>query len=108
MKNKGIIMVWSRKLSKDDIKDLVAQITTLNIMIDRMAQSQRDQAKEIKYLQTYMDARLKDELNTVERKYIAFLEGKLIQTDEEAGKLKHEREAERYRMHQHFYSKTST
>ena len=98
-------MSWGNKLKKEDIKDLVAQITTLNITIDRMAQSQRDQAKEIKYLQTYMDARLKDELNTVERKYIAFLEGKLIQLDDEAGKLKGEREVERYRMHQHYFNK---
>ena len=98
-------MSWCNKLKKEDIKDLVAQITTLNITIDRMAQSQKEQAKEIKYLQTYMDTKLREELNTVERKYIAFLEGKLIQTDEEAGKLKQEREMERHRMHMHFYTK---
>ncbi len=93
------------KMNNEDIQALCAELKAMNINIDRLMTAQRQTHKEVEKIQCFMDDRVKEELHTVERKYITFLEGKLIQVDEEAGKLKSERELERYRMHTSFYSK---
>lgn len=96
-------MSWGSKLKLSDLNDVKIQLSTLNIMIDRLLTAQKETQKEVKNIHYQIDDKIKQELNTVERKYIEFLEGKLINFDLEVGKIKQERNSEFYRMQQNLY-----
>jgi septal ring factor EnvC (AmiA/AmiB activator) len=71
----------------------------------RAAEKQSHQAVEmLKDLKYEINRDMKDELDTTQRKYIALLEGKLIQFDEEARRIKAEKDAQYQRLHNYFYS----
>jgi|SRR6516225_3206213 hypothetical protein len=71
----------------------------------RAAEKQSHEAvqllKELKYK---INEDMREELDTTQRKYIALLEAKLIQFDQEAVKIKAEKDAQYQRLHNYFYS----
>jgi len=93
-----------KKFNEEEVKTLVSELTTMNIMIDRLTRAVEDNKREIRNIQTQINDKVREELDTTQRRYITMLEGKLIQFDEEAAKIKGEREIERLRLNGYFYS----
>jgi hypothetical protein len=71
----------------------------------RAAEKQSHEAVELlKELKYKINEDMRNELDTTQRKYIALLEGKLVQFDQESGKIKAEKDAQYQRLHNYFYS----
>jgi len=107
MKPSGGIMKFfnfERVLSAEDVKEVAVQLTTMNKMLDRLIDENRELKREIGNVKNRIDQKVIEELDTVQRRYLTMLEGKLIQFDQEAAKLKADKEIEYHRLHGYFYS----
>ena len=94
-----------KKFNEEEVKTLVSELTTMNIMMDRLTRAVEENRREIKNIQTQINDKVREELDTTQRRYITMLEGKLIQFDQEADKLKTDKEIEYQRLHGYFYSR---
>ena len=92
------------KLGDDHLKDLVVELTTLGKLIDQVIQTQKKTNEEIRKIQTSIDAKVHEELDTIQRRYITMLEGKMVKFDNEANELRQERERNFQKLHGYFYS----
>ncbi len=97
-------MFGKKDCSEEYVKTIVSELTTLNIMIDRLGRSIEDNRREIKNIQTEINNKVREELDTTQRRYITMLEGKLIQFDKEASEIKTQRELEHVKLHGYFYA----
>jgi len=95
---------FERVLSAEDVKEVAVQLTTMNKMLDRLIDENRELKREIGNVKNRIDQKVIEELDTVQRRYLTMLEGKLIQFDQEAAKLKADKEIEYHRLHGYFYS----
>lgn len=95
---------FEKKMSEEDVREVAVQLTTMNKLLDKLIDENRELKREINSVKTRIDNKVQEEFNTLERRYINMLEGKLIQFDEEARKLKADKEIEYHRLHGYFYS----
>lgn len=95
---------FEKKLSEEDVREVAVQLTTMNKLLDRLIEENRELKREIGNVKTRIDQNVYEALDTVQRRYLTMLEGKLIQFDEEARKLKTDKEVEYQRLHGYFYS----
>lgn len=91
-------------MSEENVREVAVQLTTMNKLLDKLIDENRELKREINSVKTRIDNKVQEEFNTLERRYINMLEGKLIQFDEEARKLKADKEIEYHRLHGYFYS----
>jgi len=95
---------YERVLSAEDVKEVAVQLTTMNRLLDRLIEENMELKREIGNVKNRIDQKVHEELDTVQRRYLTMLEGKLIQFDQEAAKLKADKEIEYHRLHGYFYS----
>lgn len=95
---------FEKKMSEENVREVAVQLTTMNKLLDKLIDENRELKREINSVKTRIDNKVQEEFNTLERRYINMLEGKLIQFDEEARKLKADKEIEYHRLHGYFYS----
>lgn len=95
---------FEKRLSEEDVKEVAVQLTTMNKLLDRLIDENRELKRDINNVKTRIDTKVVEEFNTLERRYITMLEGKLVQFDQEAARLKGDKEAEYHRLHGYFYA----
>jgi regulator of replication initiation timing len=95
---------FQKVLSAEDVKEVAVQLTTMNKLLDRLIDENRELKREINSVKTRIDNKVQEEFATLERRYITMLEGKLVQFDQESARLKGEKDAEYQRLHGYFYS----
>jgi len=96
-----LFSVFNKKVEKE--KDEYFVIDKLVDDMNRLSNQISNLSMQVKEVKTKMDDELKAEIDSVQKKYIEFLEGKLICFDQEVSKLKDDQNAERYKLHKTFY-----
>ena len=95
---------FEKKMSAEDVHTVAVELTAMSRLIDRLIDEIREVKREVGNVKNRIDQKVHEELDTVQRRYLTMLEGKLIQFDQEAAKLKADKEIEYHRLHGYFYS----
>lgn len=95
---------FEKKMSAEDVHTVAVELTTMSKLLDRLIDENRELKRDIANVKTRIDQNVHEALDTVQRRYLTMLEGKLIQFDQEAAKLKMDKDAEYQRLHGYFYS----
>jgi regulator of replication initiation timing len=95
---------FEKKMTAEDVHTVAVQLTTMNKLLDRLIDENRELKRDINNVKTRIDEKVYEALDTVQKRYLTMLEGKLVQFDQEGARLKMDKEAEYQRLHNYFYS----
>lgn len=94
---------FSKHMSLEDVHTVAVELAELSSLVGKLLDENRQLKREIENVKTRIDQKVNEELDTVQKRYITLLEGKLIQFDQEAAKLKMDKDMEYHRLHGYFY-----
>ena len=98
------MICFKKVMTGEDFKTLAIELSTMSQFLGRLVEENREMRREISRIETKLSDKVREELDTTQKRYITMLEGKLVQFDQEAKELKVSKEIEYQRLNSYFYA----